>query len=537
MSSENAPDNKNTSVVPPSDSAKNKAAKKLTGRMRFSKKVLSIYVIVFVLIGGYLLWHSFAAQPIVASIEGEHLNLPAGASVVNVANASGGQAAELTQTGSASGTVEFSNNSTSLTIVAKGSKCSGSYPKFSLAVDGTVLLTKTISKNGWRDYSVTQNLASGNHSISMSLLNGYSNSSCSRNLFVDVINFFGPIAVTPTTTVTLSASPTTVMAGSASTLTWSSTNATSCTASGSWSGSQATQGSVSTGALNSASTYSLSCTGTSGTASATATVGVTPVSTAPPPSSSGRTYPLHTNIVSTTFWVGEIFNGSIADGSQVCSTYDSQWAYHWSGINNGSTDPSTDCKGAPLGGCDGVPSGSGSSFQCETQARTAANNYFPTSVPTPKENPFYLDLPFDDINDSIAFNERCTVIPWANDPGYAGNCTNTNFSYMKNFWVSITGPNGSTCYGQIEDAGPSSGSAYHDANYVFSTTDARPLNKLYSGDPTQGDGMDVSPALNGCLGFKDLDGDDDHVSWQFVDAANVPTGPWKNIVTTSGVTE
>ena len=37
-------------------------------------------------------------------------------------------------------------------------------------------------------------------------------------------------------------------------------------------------------------------------------------------------YPLHTGIVATTFWVGEIFDPDATDGSQVYSTYDSQWA-------------------------------------------------------------------------------------------------------------------------------------------------------------------------------------------------------------------
>jgi hypothetical protein len=47
--------------------------------------------------------------------------------------------------------------------------------------------------------------------------------------------------------------------------------------------------------------------------------------------------------------------------------------------------------------------------------------------------------------------------------------------------------------------------------------------------------MDVSPALNGCLRFTDINGQNDRVDWQFVDAADVPEGPWTRIVTTSGV--
>jgi hypothetical protein len=239
-------------------------------------------------------------------------------------------------------------------------------------------------------------------------------------------------------------------------------------------------------------------------------------------------YPLHTNVVATTFWVGEIFNASLADGSQVCSTYDSKWAYHWSGGVNLGTDPSTDCAGAPIGGCDGIPSGSGDHFTCRTERRTARNGYFPTSrLVHPRQNPFYLDLPFDDVNDRTAFALRCTVIPWARSVP-ASKCGDQSYSYMKNRWVAITGPNHRTCYGQVEDAGPSHGSLYHDAAYVFGAHNLRPAQGRYNDA-----GLDVSPALNGCLGFKELDGDSDRVSWRFV--AKPPPGPWTRIVTTSQV--
>ena len=74
--------------------------------------------------------------------------------------------------------------------------------------------------------------------------------------------------------VTLSASPTSVASGGSSTLTWSSTNATSCTASGAWSGAQATSGSQSTGPNTIASFYSLTCVGDGGSASAAVNVSV-----------------------------------------------------------------------------------------------------------------------------------------------------------------------------------------------------------------------------------------------------------------------
>ncbi|WP_218129986.1 hypothetical protein [Pseudonocardia oroxyli] len=216
----------------------------------------------------------------------------------------------------------------------------------------------------------------------------------------------------------------------------------------------------------------------------------------------GRVYPVHTDVVATTFWVGEIFDPQAADGSQELSAYDSHWLKSY-------------------GGCDGVVVDG----RCETERRTVANGFFPT-VMTPRENPFYLDLPFDDLNDPDAFAMRADVVPWAGDPGYAGRADDRRFSYMKNRWVQLT-KDGVTCFGQVQDAGPGQ---YADHVYVFGADDARPQNARYNGA-----GMDVSPALNGCLGFADLNGQDDRVSWRFVDDVGVPDGPWKTVVTTSPV--
>src|SRR5882672_4094429 len=80
-------------------------------------------------------------------------------------------------------------------------------------------------------------------------------------------------------TVSLAVNPTSVASGGSSTLTWSSTNADTCTASGAWSGAKATSGSQSTGAVASAGTFSLSCTGTGGGAFQSATVTVAAVPT------------------------------------------------------------------------------------------------------------------------------------------------------------------------------------------------------------------------------------------------------------------
>ncbi|CAM3071901.1 LGFP repeat-containing protein [Prescottella defluvii] len=213
-------------------------------------------------------------------------------------------------------------------------------------------------------------------------------------------------------------------------------------------------------------------------------------------------YPWHTDIVATTFWVGEIFDPTAEDGSQVLSTYDAHWLESY-------------------GGCDGVSVDG----QCRTESRTADNGYFPRNM-TPRENPFYLDLPFDDVNDEIAFAQRGEVVPWADESPYRERISDPSFSLMKNRWVRLkSGDN--TCYGQIQDAGPAN---YHDADYVFGADDRRPAS-----DEFNGAGLDVSPALNGCLGFRELDGQNDRVDWQFVDEGDVPPGPWLTLVTTSGV--
>ncbi len=76
-------------------------------------------------------------------------------------------------------------------------------------------------------------------------------------------------------TVTLSANPTSVTVGSSTNLTWTSTDATSCTASGGWSGSRTTGSSEVSSALTANTTFNLSCTGAGGTANASVSVTAT----------------------------------------------------------------------------------------------------------------------------------------------------------------------------------------------------------------------------------------------------------------------
>ena len=76
-------------------------------------------------------------------------------------------------------------------------------------------------------------------------------------------------------TLSISANPMSVTSGAPSTLTWSSSDATSCSASGAWSGVKATSGSQSVTVANGLSTYALNCSGPSGSASNAVVIGAT----------------------------------------------------------------------------------------------------------------------------------------------------------------------------------------------------------------------------------------------------------------------
>jgi hypothetical protein len=86
----------------------------------------------------------------------------------------------------------------------------------------------------------------------------------------------------------------------------------------------------------------------------------------------------------------------------------------------------------------------------------------------------------------------------------------------KNHWVRIS-YNGKNCFAQWEDAGPLGEDNF---GYVFG-----------SQRPQQRSGLDVSPAVRDFLG---LDGSN-FTEWQFIDSSEVPSGPWKRIITQSNI--
>lgn len=279
----------------------------------FSRVQLLVVALIFAGVGGYVIWRSFAAGTPVASLEAEQMSLPAGGNVIKDKRASGGRAITLSTNGTASGTVNFGTDVTSVSVTAKGAQCQGA-PQMVVSIDGTNVIDTPVGSTNWSAFTGTANYKAGTHTLAVSFNNDYSKSNgkkttCSRDLSLDVTVFYGDVTPPPPApTVSLSASPSTVSAGQASTLTWNSTNAGSCDASGAWSGAQATAGSTSTGALNQTSTYTLTCTGSGGSTAASTTVTVSLPQKPTPPT-------VYFNPSSQTYSVGSTFTIDVREDS------------------------------------------------------------------------------------------------------------------------------------------------------------------------------------------------------------------------------
>ena len=196
----------------------------------------------------------------------------------------------------------------------------------------------------------------------------------------------------------------------------------------------------------------------------------------------------HPGTRATLFWIGAVFDDTI-EGQSISSAWNPTWAHDY-------------------GGCDGLgPIGRG----CHADPRTAGAGWFPTAV-TPKQNPFYVGLPFDDVSDPTAFAARGRL-PWAGEPEYAQLLGDRAVSLLKNRWVAVTGP-ARTCYAQVGDSGPGQ---VADLAYV--------LHGARHQDPY---GINLSPAVFSCAGL-DFSAGSGGVDWRFAD--DVPEGPWTRVVT------
>ena len=195
---------------------------------------------------------------------------------------------------------------------------------------------------------------------------------------------------------------------------------------------------------------------------------------------SGR-YPWKMNIVTTVFWVGEnaTVNNPVHNRS---SSWDADWAYNFGGYDN--PDPS--------------------------QRR----NFMPAAF-VPNENPFYFALPYNDVSGGHHKPEARSVIPW-----FAQAYTDDGKSVCRNRWIAVRKGN-RVCYAQWSDCGPFRTDHWE---YVFGNETPKPnLNR--------GAGLDVSPSVRDYLGMGSMD----VVDWKFVEARDVPVGPWARIGTNNTV--
>ena len=146
------------------------------------------------------------------------------------------------------------------------------------AVSYIWLMTVASSGNAWKQLTATFVIPSG-----VAAAAPFHLISNSGSLTIDEVSLTAPAMLPPSVpTLSFSASPSTVASGQQSTLSWTSTNAAACSASGGWSGAQAVSG-TSAVAPTATTTYSLSCSGAGGSVAASTTVTVS--STPPPPSS------------------------------------------------------------------------------------------------------------------------------------------------------------------------------------------------------------------------------------------------------------
>lgn len=183
-------------------------------------------------------------------------------------------------------------------------------------------------------------------------------------------------------------------------------------------------------------------------------------------------FPWKTNIVTTVFWVGER-----PTANNPTPNHKSSWDQAWA-RNFGGTDYPEPAKRA---------------------------NFIPKGF-VPRQNPFYIALPYNDVTRGTTKPEARKVIPW-----FKQAFVRPGKSVVKGRWIAIRHA-GRIAYAQWEDCGPFR-TDHHQ--YVFGSERPKPnLN--------QGAGLDVSPAVRDYLGLKGKDICD----WKFVEARDVPPGPW-----------
>jgi hypothetical protein len=190
-------------------------------------------------------------------------------------------------------------------------------------------------------------------------------------------------------------------------------------------------------------------------------------------------YPWRLGITTTVFWVGEqaTINNPVANDK---SAWDGAWFFNYGGY--------------------------------DTPDRSLRRNFVPLNF-LPGTNPFYVALPYNDVEEHHTKIEAPLVVPW-----FPESFVRDGESVCKGRWLAIRHGN-RVCYAQWEDVGPFT---TDDWPYVFGKELPRP-------NRNQDAGLDVSPAVRDYLQL----GDTDSCDWKFVDALAVPPGPWAVYGTTS----
>jgi hypothetical protein len=183
-------------------------------------------------------------------------------------------------------------------------------------------------------------------------------------------------------------------------------------------------------------------------------------------------YPWHPGIVTTVFWCGELPSGANPTPN-MNSAWDPAWARNYGGTD--SPDPSSRI------------------------------GFLPAAF-VPRQNPFYLALPYNDVSGGRTKPEASQIVPW-----FRQTFVQSGHTVLKDRWVAVRKGN-RVCYAQWEDVGPF---RTDHAQYVFGTERPRPnLNG--------GAGLDVSPAIRDYLRL----GETDITDWRFIEVSEVPPGPW-----------
>lgn len=192
----------------------------------------------------------------------------------------------------------------------------------------------------------------------------------------------------------------------------------------------------------------------------------------PPRAPASPAYPWKRGIMTTIFWIGESAtrNNPVPNDK---SSWDARWTLSFGGYDN--PDP------------------------------RARRGFIPAAF-VPRQNPFYVALPYNDITRGGTKAEAARVIPW-----FKQTFVRSGQSVCKGRWIAIH-YRGRVAYAQWEDVGP-----FRTDHWEYVFGDERP-----SPNRNGGAGLDISPAVRDYLGMET----NDRVDWRFVEFGEVPAGPW-----------